>query len=79
MAYPNPAQTVLTVALPTVGGEQSELRIFNELGMEVLRQQLGQTIVLPEISGMADGAYVLRIITSDGAMHWKKLVVRKGK
>ncbi|MBK9537241.1 MAG: T9SS type A sorting domain-containing protein [Flavobacteriales bacterium] len=79
LTYPNPAQSELTITLPENGGDQSDLRILNELGMEVLHSRMGRTIVLSEIALLADGAYVARITTASGTIHWKKFLVSKGE
>ena len=78
-AYPNPVRNELRIRLPADSGPRSELRIHNELGLEVLRATIGPMLTLTETAHLADGAYLLRITTERGATYHKKFVVRRGE
>jgi hypothetical protein len=66
--YPNPASEVVTLKMPDfIKQEVLEVRIFNQLGQEVLRQPVASynpLITIP-IHTLPPGTYFVRVITHD--------------
>lgn len=77
--YPNPASSILNVALRQAEGANVEMTLVDVLGNEVylaptLRQAQGSAYTI-DISSIANGVYFINLKTSEGLLT-KKLVVQ---
>jgi hypothetical protein len=75
--YPNPTRGVVQLSLPPALGRQAtEATLVNTLGQTVLRTTLAASTItqLLALPGIAQGVYMLRLLTSEGTVN-KRLVV----
>jgi hypothetical protein len=75
--YPNPTRGAVQLSLPPALGRQAtEATLVNTLGQTVLRTTLAAstTTQLLALPGVAQGVYMLRLLTSEGTVN-KRLVV----
>ena len=70
MVYPNPVSEVLYIQ----GVESVEVQVFNALGQWVRTIKNENQI---NVSGWAEGVYVLRIATADGKTFERKVTVKR--
>ena len=68
--YPNPASEVLNIQ----GFDPVEVQVFNALGQLVKTIKNENQI---NVSGWAEGVYVLRIATADGKTFERKVTVKR--
>ncbi len=66
--YPNPVQDVLTIKMPNSLLLQNVV-IYNDLGQKVLESEQSEI----DLTTLADGMYVVKLLTSEGEIH-KKLI-----
>ncbi len=62
--YPNPAQDVLTIEIPTIKGNFTCI-IYNTLGQKVYETQINQTSTNIFVGNWAKGAYFYEISTNN--------------
>ena len=76
--WPNPAQSEVRIALTETNLEASPLRIFDQIGREVLRTTIpaGQQGLALELPPLPDGIYIVRIDQGNKAFT-EKLVLQK--
>lgn len=70
VVYPNPAKDVVSLTLPN-NTEVTEVLVYNVTGQEVLRTNQTQNI---NVSDLANGAYFLKAVTTNGATLTKKII-----
>ena len=77
LVYPNPANDILLVSVPTIMISQSySIEINNSLGQSVFTAALNQqTIQINLNSFAANGTYILRILDSGGTSIIEKVVI----
>ena len=79
-AYPNPAtdQFAIDYEFPS-GVEMAELKLFNIVGQEILKQAIsGQSGKIQlSVSDLPEGIYFYSLTINDGATLTKKLIVRR--
>ncbi len=70
LAYPNPAKDFVRIE----GAEAAEVQVYNALGQMVKTIQGSNEI---NVSGLAEGVYLLRITDANGKNHVTRVVVKK--
>ena len=68
--YPNPARAKVTIE----GLEAAKVQVYNALGQLVKTVQCSNEI---NVSGLAEGVYLLRITDAEGKSHTARLVVKE--
>jgi len=69
LVYPNPARDRVVIE----GMETSEVKVYNALG-QVVKTVRGTNEI--DLSGLAEGVYLLRIMDADGIVYTNKITVR---
>jgi hypothetical protein len=72
--YPNPATSVLNIAMDNTTGARSSIQVLNVQGQVMLNKQYagnGQLVQL-NISALTSGIYMLKIVAADGSVHMEK-------
>jgi len=74
MVYPNPATTVLNIAMDNTTGSRSRVQVLNVQGQVVLNRQYAgnDQLVQLNISALTSGVYLLKIVAADGSVHMEK-------
>ncbi|MFD2935052.1 T9SS type A sorting domain-containing protein [Spirosoma flavum] len=75
-AFPNPAQTVLTVSFGRLPGVSTELMLLNTIGQPVVRRGVASTKELLHVGHLPAGLYFLRIQNETGSQT-KKIVISR--
>jgi hypothetical protein len=77
--YPNPAGGLEYIRLdPDLQMNGTEIQFFNELGQQVIDQKNVSTHVFTtDMSGLADGVYVYRLINNGSSIGTGKIVVQR--
>ncbi|HET9136987.1 MAG TPA: YCF48-related protein [Candidatus Kapabacteria bacterium] len=80
-AYPNPARDVTKIVIRLSRMMPLEIRLYTELGAEVLTDNLGmmpdgEFEVPLEVSSLSSGTYILEIRSSQEAKHFKVKIVK---
>lgn len=73
--YPNPASDYITIELPNLQ-EVGELHVYNILGQRVLLKEVTDGSQV-ELSTLANGTYIMRIMVKGQLIGNQKLVFRK--
>ena len=68
-AFPNPASETIHIE----GIEASEVNVYNALG-QVVKTVLGTNEI--DLSGLAEGVYLVRITDKDGKVYTNKIMVQ---
>jgi len=66
--HPNPVRNVLNIAYSS---EITSVTVFNLLGQQVIAQQPNATEVKVDMSGLADGTYVINVTSGDAVKTFK--------
>jgi hypothetical protein len=69
--YPNPAQHVVHVSLPS-NEKYVQIKLYNILGKKVLETQIDQSAII-HVSSLSTGVYLLKLETENGTLT-KKLI-----
>lgn len=72
--FPNPANSDLFVDLSELPYNNSSLKIYNQLGQEVLDFAINAAVVKINVEGLEAGIYGVRVFDSSGAMHFTKFI-----
>ncbi len=77
--YPNPANTVVTIAFTGETGDVLSLQLFNDLGKMVYSGKIPRGTQIQEIpvAGLPDGLYLLRIINGSTKPEYGKLIISR--
>jgi hypothetical protein len=62
--YPNPSNSIINVDLSKYKGQEVDIHLYNQIGMEVLSmpvQKVGDAPVEVDLRGIMDGHFVLRV------------------
>ncbi len=73
MVFPNPAQDKLNINISGYQGV-SEIRIFNVNSQRIITQRTAQTNTALDISKLAKGIYLVKIVTASGDMLTQKII-----
>jgi hypothetical protein len=71
--YPNPAQNNFTVEVSS--NEKQTLQLFDVTGKQVLSQIINGTTTI-DVSNLSQGVYNLSVISSDGVVNKRLLIVK---
>ena len=72
-AFPNPAQDKLNINISGYQGV-SEIRIFNVNSQRIITQRTAQTNTALDISKLAKGIYLVKIVTASGDILTQKII-----
>ena len=76
--YPNPFSNSTTFTIDDASqGNQSELRIFNVLGVEVMSKTIIESSTTINTSKLPSGMYVFKVIGSDNSIHSGRMILQK--
>ena len=65
VVYPNPTNGVLTIEASSDASQQTECRVYNPMGQEVMRQ-VGETGLMHlNLTTLPDGTYFIKVITAN--------------
>lgn len=70
--FPNPVSNTLSIEHPYSGAVQ--LKVFNQLGQLVLKQNQTANSLLLDVSELSKGLYILSIDAEDGTIQTKKFI-----
>ncbi len=76
--YPNPTDKQLMVSLPALAAQPIYINLFDQLGRVVLQDQIaaGQKSKLVDTSLMADGVYLIELLSQGSSALRKRIVVQ---
>ena len=74
MVYPNPATTVLNIAMDNTTGSRTSVQVLNVQGQVIMNKQyaVNDQLVQLNISALTSGIYLLKIVAADGSVHMEK-------
>ena len=64
VVYPNPTHGILNIETQCTTSQQTECRVFNPMGQEVMRQVGDTSQMKLNLSTLPDGTYFIKVITS---------------
>lgn len=75
--YPNPASSIIYVQIDEPLTGQSFLTIRDILGETVLQEQIQSQESIVYVSNMENGIYLVEVITNEGKVYSRKLIIQK--
>jgi hypothetical protein len=74
--YPNPSNGKLNIAFNT--SVNAKVTVFNSVGQKLLeKDNLGEDVLVLDLSSFATGVYVIKIITEDGIQRNERITIAK--
>lgn len=74
--YPNPAEHTVTIEFPDYGGKAYQIQISNLNGQLLSNQVFNTSKVSVDVSNLATGFYLVKLITSDSIFSDKLIIQR---
>lgn len=76
IAYPNPANEAFTLTMNTTAPTMGMAEVTNAAGQLVMTQRISGNQASVNVHGLAPGVYQLRVISSEGVLGTRRLVVQ---